>query len=162
MNNKLFIFLLIVLTLSCKETKKEKEAIVLEETPEAVEEGNNHNNDKVSEKKNLDTTKTIKNHEPIVFSYTDKETNDFQELKIQWEQYKKSFNFDLTMGNDLCEYKDKGYAVLIKNNSFKVQDHPRILEIEFISNYNQAKLTCEYGEVRDECDPIEEFVMRKN
>lgn len=99
----------------------------------------------------------------ITYSYVDKETNDFQELIIHWAD-KENFSFDIKMENDLCEYKDKGKAHLKKGNSYIVKNHSTLKLIEFNKDNTIVQLICEYGEIRDECDPIAEFqmIIKKN
>ncbi|WP_438711312.1 hypothetical protein ACSTS3_22680 [Aquimarina muelleri] len=97
----------------------------------------------------------------IVYFYTDAETNDSQKIIITWKKNINEFDFSLITDTDMCEYKDKGKANFKENGIYTVANHPTLKYIKFNDDKTTVELVCDYGNQRDECDPIQEFKMKK-
>jgi len=136
----IFIFLLI----SCKQNTEHKKKTNLFDKKDSLI---------INTKKNS----VNKAQQSLTYFYKDEQTNDSQILIIKWNN-KNSFNFSLKVDNDMCQYKDKGEAFL-QEYIYIVKEHPVLKKIKFNENKTEVKLICKYGEIRDECDPVEEFIM---
>lgn len=114
---------------------------------------------------NLSTKKQAK-AKVVIYSYLHSEIvgeGEFlekQEIKVKWVD-DTSLEFELIMDNSMCQMKDNGKASFVEENTFKVMGHPVIKLLKFNSNKNEVKFVCSYGEHRDECDPMDNVIMKK-
>ncbi|MEM6738411.1 MAG: hypothetical protein AAF620_20330 [Bacteroidota bacterium] len=96
----------------------------------------------------------------IIYFYDDTATHDKQTLIIERVD-QKNVSFDLITDTDLCKYTDKGKAKYENDTTLLVVDHPIIKAITFNSDKTIVSLICDYGDQRNECDPIQEFEMKR-
>ena len=94
------------------------------------------------------------------YSFLDKETNDYQEILIS-KINDSIIRYEIKVITDLCEMSDKSLARLQKGKKYFISEHPTIKKIIFV-NDQTIKISCSYNRFRDECDPIQEFIMTLN
>lgn len=149
--NRIIIVLVVLSLFSCKKKLNEK---------------NVNQKSKLTSSKSALEIKKQDDFEVITYSYLYKEKvgeGEFiekQDLEVQWID-SLNLKFKITMVNSMCEMKDEAEALLIEKNTFKVKNHSVLKQLKFNANKNEIKLICDYGELRDECDPMEMVIMKR-